>query len=193
MSEDLELLAKLLEVYDQKCIAEVLTGLGEDTWNREKINRWLKGKVQVKFSRREFEELQSLLPSGSVAKDYAFKFIDLFAGIGGIRKGFEGIGGKCVFTSEWNKYAVKTYKANFYNCPEEHFFNNDIRDITLSEKDEVSEFDAYRHIDQKIPHHDVLLAGFPVSLFLLREFQRKMPWAGHMGSNVKLRGPCFLM
>ncbi len=43
--------------------------------------------------------------------EYAFRFVDLFAGIGGIRKGFEAIGGQCVFTSEWNKQAVRTYKS----------------------------------------------------------------------------------
>jgi DNA (cytosine-5)-methyltransferase 1 len=43
----------------------------------------------------------------------AFRFIDLFAGIGGIRLGFEAQGGRCVFTSEWNKFAQKTYLANF--------------------------------------------------------------------------------
>ena len=42
-----------------------------------------------------------------------FTFIDLFAGIGGIRKGFESIGGNCVFTSEWDNYAQQTYSANF--------------------------------------------------------------------------------
>ena len=42
-----------------------------------------------------------------------FTFIDLFAGIGGMRLGFESVGGKCIFTSEWNKYANETYLANF--------------------------------------------------------------------------------
>ena len=42
-----------------------------------------------------------------------FTFIDLFAGIGGLRRGFESIGGRCVFTSEWDKYSQKTYRANF--------------------------------------------------------------------------------
>ncbi|MEA0061047.1 DNA cytosine methyltransferase, partial [Escherichia coli] len=69
---------------------------------------------------------------------YAFRFIDLFAGIGGIRRGFESIGGQCVFTSEWNKHAVRTYKANHYCDPATHHFNEDIRDITLSHKEGVS-------------------------------------------------------
>jgi DNA (cytosine-5)-methyltransferase 1 len=46
-------------------------------------------------------------------KPAAFKFIDLFAGIGGLRLGFDAIGGQCVFTSEWDKYRQITYRANF--------------------------------------------------------------------------------
>ena len=46
-------------------------------------------------------------------KNYTFKFIDLFAGIGGFRMAMQNLGGKCVFTSEWDKEAQKTYRANF--------------------------------------------------------------------------------
>ena len=75
-----------------------------------------------------------------------FKFVDLFAGIGGTRIGFESIGGKCVFTSEWNEWSKKTYIANFGD--NEKF----IGDIT--------NFPA-----EDIPDHDVLLAGFPCQPF----------------------------
>ena len=93
-------------------------------------------------------------------KEKKFTFIDLFAGIGGIRSGFDAIGGHCVFTSEWNKHAVRTYKANWY-CDEQHRFNQDIRDVTLSNQSGIPEEVAYRNIDEQIPDHDVLLAGFP--------------------------------
>jgi DNA (cytosine-5)-methyltransferase 1 len=74
----------------------------------------------------------------------SFTFIDLFAGIGGIRLAFEKHGGKCVFSSEWDKWAQKTYEANFGEIPE--------GDITaISEKD--------------IPKHDILLGGFPCQPF----------------------------
>lgn len=74
----------------------------------------------------------------------SFKFIDLFAGIGGIRIGFESVGGECVFSSEWDVHAQKTYEANFGEKPH--------GDITK--------------IDPKlIPDHDVLLAGFPCQAF----------------------------
>jgi len=78
------------------------------------------------------------------SKFNVLKFIDLFAGIGGIRKGFEDEFTKCVFSSEWDKYAVKTYEANYGEKPH--------GDITkINEKD--------------IPDHDVLLAGFPCQPF----------------------------
>ena len=73
-----------------------------------------------------------------------FNFIDLFAGIGGMRLAFESTGGVCVFSSEWDKYAQKTYQANFGEIPD--------GDITkISEKN--------------IPKFDVLLAGFPCQPF----------------------------
>ena len=50
-------------------------------------------------------------------KNYSFKFIDLFAGIGGFRIALQNLGGKCIFTSEWDEYSKKTYKANFGEIP----------------------------------------------------------------------------
>lgn len=72
------------------------------------------------------------------------KFIDLFAGIGGIRLAFEDLHTECVFSSEWDKFAQKTYEANFGEVPE-----GDITEI--DEKD--------------IPQHDILLGGFPCQPF----------------------------
>lgn len=74
----------------------------------------------------------------------SFTFIDLFAGVGGIRLGFESIGGECVFSSEWDKFAQATYSANHGEVP-----HGDI--TTISEND--------------IPPHDLLLAGFPCQPF----------------------------
>ena len=73
-----------------------------------------------------------------------FKFIDLFAGIGGMRLGFEKAGGSCVFSSEWDKYSQKTYAANFNELP-----HGDITQIP----------------EHEIPKFDVLLAGFPCQPF----------------------------
>jgi DNA (cytosine-5)-methyltransferase 1 len=77
-----------------------------------------------------------------------FRFIDLFAGIGGLRRGFDAIGGKCVFTSEWNVYAQQTYRAN-YDDGDGHILAGDIRAVKV----------------QDIPKHDLLLAGFPCQPF----------------------------
>jgi DNA (cytosine-5)-methyltransferase 1 len=162
--EGLALVNRLLEIYDQGYISGTLNALGYDSWCRETINRWVRGKADRKLSHGEFEHLQTLLPKPFQTSGHEFRFIDLFAGIGGIRKGFEEVGGKCVFTSEWNKYAVRTYKANHYS-DDEHVFNEDIREITLSDHSEVSEKNAYTHIDMLIPDHDVLLAGFPCQPF----------------------------
>ena len=73
-----------------------------------------------------------------------YRFIDLFAGIGGMRLAFESTGATCVFSSEWDKYAQKTYEANFGEIP-----NGDITKIQASE----------------IPKFDILLAGFPCQPF----------------------------
>ena len=77
-------------------------------------------------------------------KNHNLKFIDLFAGIGGIRLGFESIGGECVFSSEWDKFSQITYEANFNHKPE-----GDLTKINESE----------------IPNFDILLAGFPCQPF----------------------------
>jgi DNA (cytosine-5)-methyltransferase 1 len=76
----------------------------------------------------------------------SFTFIDLFAGIGGTRMALESVGGQCLFTSEWDKYARQTYEANF---DVNHKIYGDVREI-----------------DEKlIPKHDVLVAGFPCQPF----------------------------
>jgi DNA (cytosine-5)-methyltransferase 1 len=73
-----------------------------------------------------------------------FKFIDLFAGIGGMRLPFQELGGECAFTSEWDKFSQKTYLANFGEVP-----SGDITNIKATD----------------IPSHDILLAGFPCQSF----------------------------
>lgn len=81
-----------------------------------------------------------------------FTFIDLFAGIGGMRLAFENAGGKCVFSSEWNKYANQTYHANFGEEPE-----GDITKIKAAE----------------IPDHDILAGGFPCQPFSIAGVSKK--------------------
>ena len=190
--EELSLLKKVLEIYDQKYVAEFLNKVSPKDWCRETVNRWLNGKASPRLSHTEFCELQKLLPQAPAKnKKYDFDFIDLFAGIGGIRRGFEQAGGRCVFTSEWNKYAVRTYKANFYSDPDCHSFNDDIRNITLSDQEDVSEDLAERHIDQMIPQHDVLLAGFPCQPFSIAGVSKKNSLGVKHGFECKTQGTLF--
>lgn len=107
---------------------------------------------------RDLQVLKGLIAAGArplpVAKP-AFSFIDLFAGIGGLRLGFESIGGKCVFTSEWDKYSQLTYRANFPH--DNHEISGDITKIKAAD----------------IPAHDVLLAGFPCQPFSIAGVSKK--------------------
>ncbi|MFV8353278.1 DNA cytosine methyltransferase [Flavobacterium sp. XS2P14] len=96
-------------------------------------------------------------------KNYTFKFIDLFAGIGGFRMAMQNLGGKCVFTSEWDENAKKTYRANYGETP--------FGDIT---KDRTKNY---------IPDDfDVLCAGFPCQAFSI---------AGKRGGFEDTRGTLF--
>lgn len=189
-SGDLALINQLLEIYDQGYLAKVLNDASPGHWCRETINRWVKGKASPTLSHRDFTLLKGLLPA-KVEGKRSFTFIDLFAGIGGIRKGFEAIGGECLFTSEWNKHAVRTYKANHYCDPQRHRFNLDIRSVTLSDKLEVSEDEAYRHIDREIPDHDVLLAGFPCQPFSLAGVSKKNSLGRKHGFECETQGTLF--
>ncbi|MFT6043187.1 MAG: DNA-cytosine methyltransferase [Porticoccaceae bacterium] len=188
-AEDLVLLHKLLEIYDQGQLAAKLNEVGSQHC-RETINRWVKGKATPRLTYAEFNHLKSLLPVRPTHKT-SFTFIDLFAGIGGIRKGFEAIGGECVFTSEWNEYAVRTYKANHYCDPLRHRFNQDIRTVTLSDKSDVSDEEAYRNIDREIPDHDVLLAGFPCQPFSLAGVSKKNSLGRKHGFECETQGTLF--
>lgn len=190
-NDDLALIRQALEIYDYKYIVAYLNQISPKAWTRESIKRWVSGKTSALLSEAEFNHLQNLLPSPPLNKNFDFDFIDLFAGIGGIRKGFEQAGGRCVFTSEWNPYAVRTYKANHYSDPLNHKFNSDIREITLSAKPTVSEEDAYSFIDENIPDHDVLLAGFPCQPFSIAGVSKKNSLGKKHGFECDTQGTLF--
>lgn len=99
-----------------------------------------------------------------------FTFIDLFAGIGGMRIAFEEAGGKCVYSNEWNKYCQKTYFANFGELPD--------GDIT-----KVDEHD--------IPNHDILVAGFPCQPFSIAGVSKKNSIGRATGFADKTQGTLF--
>ncbi|WP_332855485.1 DNA (cytosine-5-)-methyltransferase [Duganella sp. S19_KUP01_CR8] len=189
--EELALLTQALESYNHKQVAEHLNEVSPGTWTRETLKRWVAGKDDVRLSQAEFIHLQDLLPKAPKGKKYDFDFIDLFAGIGGIRKGFEEAGGRCVFTSEWNPYAVRTYKANHYSDPLNHKFNSDIREVTLSANPDVTEEEAYRFIDGQVPDHDVLLAGFPCQPFSIAGVSKKNSLGRKHGFECDTQGTLF--
>jgi DNA (cytosine-5)-methyltransferase 1 len=190
--EDIDLINKLLESWDQKTIGEYLNKITPGEWCRETINRWQKGKASPSLSRKEYKELLNLLPERPAHYDKPdFDFIDLFAGIGGIRRGFEAVGGRCVFTSEWNEPAVRTYKANNYSDPENHTFNTDIRKVTLSDQDYVTEKEITASIHRLVPDHDVLLAGFPCQPFSIAGVSKKNALGRKHGFEDKTQGTLF--
>ena len=103
-------------------------------------------------------------------KNPKFRFIDLFAGIGGIRLAYQKVGGKCVFSSEYNKFAKVTYELNFGEVP--------FGDITV--------------IDEKsIPDHDVLLAGFPCQPFSIAGVSKKKSLGRKHGFLDETQGTLF--
>jgi DNA (cytosine-5)-methyltransferase 1 len=104
----------------------------------------------------------------------AFTFIDLFAGIGGLRRAFDAVGGKCVFTSEWDRFAQLTYAANYPDTLREHIAG----DIT-----QVSERD--------IPGHDLLLAGFPCQPFSIAGVSKKNALGRPHGFACEEQGNLF--
>ncbi|MGU3523359.1 DNA cytosine methyltransferase [Enterobacteriaceae bacterium C23F] len=185
------LLNQLLTIYDVKTLVATLNAVGEQHWSPAILKRATdNGKINRRLGEREYARLAALLPQPS-GQSEQFRFIDLFAGIGGIRNGFEAIGGKCVFTSEWNKHAVRTYKANWYCDPTEHQFNEDIRDVTLSNKPDVSDSEAAAHIRKIIPQHDVLLAGFPCQPFSLAGVSKKNAMGRAHGFACDTQGTLF--
>lgn len=100
----------------------------------------------------------------------SFKFIDLFAGIGGIRMAYQNLGGKCVFSSEWDYYSKKTYDANFGEVP--------FGDIT-----------KIREVE--IPDHDILLAGFPCQPFSIAGVSKKNSLGRAHGFLDETQGTLF--
>ncbi len=101
-----------------------------------------------------------------------FDFIDLFAGVGGMRLGLEAAGGRCVFTSEWNPYSRKTYEENFGAG---HGIVGDIRDVR----------------EDAVPEHDLLAAGFPCQPFSIAGVSKKNSLGRPHGFLCETQGTLF--
>jgi len=106
----------------------------------------------------------------SLMKASPYTFIDLFAGIGGTRQAFEQAGCRCVFSSEWNRFAQQTYHANFNEMPA-----GDIK--LINSKD--------------IPHHDILVAGFPCQPFSISGVSKKTSLKKPHGFQDPAQGTLF--
>jgi DNA (cytosine-5)-methyltransferase 1 len=139
MSEDRDIRRKLGFTEED---FEFLIGLPQKNTNL--LSQWESGSTSLSNSKLDLiSRLPTKIPFKNTNKS-KFKFIDLFAGVGGIRMPFQELNGECVFSSEWDKFAQKTYAVNYGELPK-----GDI--TTISSKD--------------IPEHDILLAGFPCQAF----------------------------
>lgn len=138
------------------------------------VARWEKGENPIPTM--VAPALREILGLNAPANAGDFTFIDLFAGIGGIRKGFEAHGGRCVFTSEWNNWAQKTYLANFPDDNEEsHTFVGDIQPFPAEE----------------VPDHDILLGGFPCQPFSIAGVSKKNALGRAHGFEDATQGTLF--
>lgn len=138
--------------YSQRQIADGL-GVSERT-----VARWESGHTSVpKLAIPALRDFLRLGRSGDV--ETSFDFIDLFAGIGGIRTAFERVGGRCVFTSERDPWAQQSYKANFPDDEHhvDHIFAGDITQVDVA----------------SVPDHDVLAGGFPCQPFSIAGVSKK--------------------
>lgn len=105
-----------------------------------------------------------------VIKSDFFSFIDLFAGIGGMRLAFESAGGHCVYSNEWNEFSKKTYFSNFNEYPD-----GDITKVSA----------------ESIPEHDILAAGFPCQPFSIAGVSKKKSLGRKTGFEDKTQGTLF--
>lgn len=111
-----------------------------------------------------------MIDSASMETNHTYTFIDLFAGIGGMRLAYESQGARCVYSNEWNKYCQKTYEANFGEIPE-----GDITKVEAS----------------SIPDHDILVAGFPCQPFSIAGVSKKRSLGRATGFEDLTQGTLF--
>lgn len=160
-----QVLSKVRERYTQKELASLLH------YSPRHISRWESGQIEIPFALLPALRVIASKPA-KMKPESKFTFIDLFAGIGGIRMGFEAQGGRCVYTSEWDSYAQKTYADNF---PDDHNIAGDITKVDAAD----------------IPDHDVLLAGFPCQPFSLAGVSKKNAMGRPHGFECATQGTLF--
>ncbi|MBS1032815.1 DNA (cytosine-5-)-methyltransferase [Gluconobacter cerinus] len=145
-------------------------GISETTASRYENGKLGVSAPVMKLLDKLIEERRQCRPSGNPG----FRFIDMFAGIGGLRIGFESIGGHCVFTSEWDRFSKQTYALNY---PDNHEISGDIR--------------PFSEDPSLVPEHDVLLAGFPCQPFSLAGVSKKNSLGRPHGFLCDMQGTLF--
>lgn len=138
------------------------------------VERWVRGdfRVPTHVGSTLNQGFGTPTTSEKSSRPEALTFIDLFAGIGGIRLGLEAAGAECVFTSEWDKFAVRTYAENHES---DHEIVGDIRSIAASD----------------VPDHDILAAGFPCQPFSLAGVSKKNSMGREHGFLDPTQGTLF--
>ncbi|CAN7805691.1 DNA (cytosine-5-)-methyltransferase [Paraburkholderia hospita] len=170
MADPQELLTQALNYYTQ---GEIAAHCGKNT---RTIRRWEADKscpVIAEAALRELVDAKTRKAGSDGEPD--FRLIDLFAGIGGIRRGFEAHGGRCVFTSEWNDFSKKTYQENYRDGEKDHRFVGDI--VSFPE--------------DTVPDHDILLAGFPCQPFSIAGVSKKNSLGRPHGFECTTQGTLF--
>ncbi|BCF97819.1 cytosine-specific methyltransferase [Paraburkholderia sp. PGU19] len=170
----LDLLKQARTRFTQK---EIAAHVGKDI---KTVRRWEKGETPCPAMLEP--ALHAMLypatprnASAHAGNGTSTRIIDLFAGIGGIRMGFEAHGGQCVFTSEWNDFSQKTYQENFRDGATQHALIGDI--VT---------FPA-----EAVPEHDILLGGFPCQPFSIAGVSKKNALGRPHGFECATQGTLF--
>lgn len=142
------------------------------------IHRYIEGEVRVPTLIAETVKKVADERCGGEGKTDAFTFVDLFAGIGGLRRPFQELGGKCLFTAEWDRFSRETYAANFPEPADSiHQSVGDIR--------------PYANDPESVPEHDVLLAGFPCQPFSIAGVSKKNALGRPHGFLCDTQGTLF--
>ena len=146
--------------------------------NARTVRRYINGEGK-RIDRLKIEKLREVANMRCPTnRQERFRFIDIFAGVGGLRRPFEEIGGRCVFTSEWDRFCKETYTANFPEpADSDHEFVGDIR--------------PYADEPESVPPHDVLLAGFPCQPFSIAGVSKKNALGRPHGFLCDTQGTLF--
>jgi DNA (cytosine-5)-methyltransferase 1 len=140
--------------------------------NPSTVNRWINRQTEPKpYVCDRLDNIIQRYVADQI-NEPSFTFIDLFAGIGGMRKGFDLADGKCVFTCEWDEYAQRTYNSNY---PSSEPIAGDITKVDID----------------KIPTHDILLAGFPCQPFSIAGVSKKNSLGRAHGFADETQGTLF--